>query len=217
MASVTNVNMQQENNCGHCCNGLILHSRHCLRSILTRFTIWHTAGTHSCPSLVRLTPFITIDKWWPASATNMNMQQQNNSGPYSNGLFLNTGHKTHAQYRPAIPFNTLQAPIHVLLQSLWLHLWTHTCPSSVPLTPFMTCDKWRPLPQIWTCTTSKIFVGIAFLALFWKQAFLHDQYRPATPSDTLLVPIHDPSVLLTAFITSDKWWQARVTNINTQQ
>jgi hypothetical protein len=52
-----------------------------------------------------------------ASAKNMHMQQKK-CGHYSQGLFMNTGHKDN-QYEPAVPFDTLLVPrIHVLLQSL---------------------------------------------------------------------------------------------------
>jgi hypothetical protein len=51
MASGSNARgKQQQNSGGHYSNCLFVNSGHGLWSIQTSFTIWHTAGTHTCAS-----------------------------------------------------------------------------------------------------------------------------------------------------------------------
>ena len=119
MASVTNRNMQQENNYVHCSNRLFLDWGHGLWSIQTCYTIWHTAGTHTCASSVTLTPYIPSDKWWPlwqicTCNSKIIMGIVATASLWLQGM-------QNEQYRPVLPFHTLLVPILVLLQSLWLH------------------------------------------------------------------------------------------------
>jgi hypothetical protein len=82
----------------------------------------------------------SIHHQWQMTAklSNSYIQQQNNSGNWVNGLFLNS------RYR---------------LWSIWN--WytskhtagTNTCPSSVSLTTFITSDNGWPMGQIWTCNS----------------------------------------------------------------
>jgi hypothetical protein len=66
MASVTNMNKQQQNSGGHCSNRHFVNTQFRLWSIKIGYTVWHTAGTHTCASLVTLIQFLTSrDKWWP--------------------------------------------------------------------------------------------------------------------------------------------------------
>jgi hypothetical protein len=48
---------------GHCSNRLFVNSGHGLWLIQTSYTIWITAGTHTCASSVTLIRFLTSDKW----------------------------------------------------------------------------------------------------------------------------------------------------------
>jgi hypothetical protein len=64
-ASVTNRNKEQQNSGGHCSNRLFVNLGHGLWVIKTSYTIWHTAGTHTCASSVILTQFFTSGKWRP--------------------------------------------------------------------------------------------------------------------------------------------------------
>jgi hypothetical protein len=68
------------------------------------------------------------------------------------------------QYRRATPFKKVG---------------THTCASSVTLTPLITSGKWWPLGQIKT-RNSKTVVGIAATAYLWIQDMDYDQFRQAT-------------------------------------
>jgi hypothetical protein len=51
-----------------------------------------------------------------------------------------------------------------------------------------------------------MLVGIAATASFLIQDMNYDQFRPATPFDTLLVPYMCFSSHLTPFLTSGKQW-----------
>jgi hypothetical protein len=62
VASGSNRNTKQQNSDGHYSNHQIVNSGHGLLSIQTSYTIWHTAGTHTCASSVTLTWFLTGGK-----------------------------------------------------------------------------------------------------------------------------------------------------------
>jgi hypothetical protein len=79
------------------------------------------------------------------------------------------------QYRPAKSKKNMVPILVVLFQLFWPQ--------------FITSGKWRPLWQTGKGESNTV-VGIEATAYLWIQDMDYDQYRPATPFDTLLVPIH---------------------------
>jgi hypothetical protein len=65
MACVADRNKHNQNSGGHCQNRLFVNRGHPVWSISILFTIWDTAGTHTCASSVTMIEFPTSDKWWP--------------------------------------------------------------------------------------------------------------------------------------------------------
>jgi hypothetical protein len=121
MASGSNRNKQQQDSGGHCSNGLFVNTQFGLRSILTGYyTVWHTAGAHSCASSVTLIQFLTSDKPWPLGQIGTSYSTTVMGIPATAFLWIHG--MDYDQYRSATTlFDTLLVPIHVLLQSLWFN------------------------------------------------------------------------------------------------
>jgi hypothetical protein len=145
--------------------------------------------------LQTLTQFLTSGKCWPVGQIGTRSSKTVVGITATTKLWIQG--MDHDQYKPATPFDTLLVPLHVLLQSLWL--------DSSPVQRFITSGKCWPLGQIGRTSNSKTVVGIALTTKLWIQDMDYDQYRPATPFDTKLVPIH---VLLSHFggLIPHLWW-----------
>jgi hypothetical protein len=102
------------------------------------------AGTHTCPSWVTLTLFITSDKWWPW------FQKWTCHSKIIQGITADA--MTSFWIQDIKGMININQPYHLT------HYSTHACHSLVTLPPFITSDKWWPWCQKLTCTT-KIIVG----------------------------------------------------------
>jgi hypothetical protein len=122
IALVTNRNKQQ-NSGGHCSSRLFVNSRHELWFIQTSYIIWHTAGAHTCASLVTFIQLLTSNKWWQKNNTSKTVVVSKES----NRLFVNSRHGLWS----------IQTNF-----TIWHTAGTYTGALLVILTQFLTSDKY---------------------------------------------------------------------------